>query len=164
MHKKSARIHHLLHSADLIERRLANLLAPLGIRPRQARVLNILDRVGAATQSTLASEMGVTAGSMSTMVKRLCATGLIQRNVDEKDLRSDVLSITTSGKLALGEVRKIWLQMDDDVVGLVGKEKAELVFGILQELKLGLGGRVPGLGWEKRPVNNPHDKREIDDD
>lgn len=160
--KQRNKIHGLLHSADLLERRMDILLSPLDIRPRQARVLNILNRIGSVTQSALASEMGVTAGSMSTMVKRLTATDLINREKSHEDARADVLTLTSKGRTALAEVRDVWREMDAEITELLGPDKAETLAMLAHELKTALGGRVPGSGWGHRNPNEAHGLKKKD--
>lgn len=154
--KKYSKIHNMLHSADLLERRLDVLLSPLDVRPRQARVLNVLNRIGAVTQSALAEEIGVTAGSMSTMVKRLTATGLILRQKSTEDARADILSLTDAGRDALIEVRDVWNEMDAEIENALGHEKANLLAALTHELKTALGGSVAGAGWRQRDTKNAH--------
>ena len=77
--KKRHSFHSLLHSADLVEQNLRNELEPLELRPRQARILSAINRLGPVSQVTLAKEFQVTPGSMSTMIIRLEKLGLISR-------------------------------------------------------------------------------------
>ena len=72
-------VHYLLHSSAMIEKYLNAKLIPLGLGPRQARVIEDLDRVGSASQIELARECRITAASMSTMTSRLIAAGYISR-------------------------------------------------------------------------------------
>ncbi|ASJ73615.1 hypothetical protein IMCC3135_17680 [Granulosicoccus antarcticus IMCC3135] len=48
--KRHSHLH--LHFAHLLEERLRVRLAPLGIHPRQARVLDLLEKLGQASQVT----------------------------------------------------------------------------------------------------------------
>ncbi len=54
-------LHLLLHSADLLEEQLRLRLAKLNVTPRQARILDALDRMGAASQADLSREFDLTA-------------------------------------------------------------------------------------------------------
>ena len=82
MQTDGLRLHYLLHSADLLEVRLHRQLAPLGIKPRQARILDALDRMESASQVELARAFDVAPASMSTMTTRLVAAGFITRKAD----------------------------------------------------------------------------------
>ena len=142
--KKKYRFHSLLHSSDLLEQRLRIGLEPLELRPRQARVLSALNRLGQISQVTLAKEFQVTPGSMSTMVTRLEKLGLITRYREPDERRSDVLALTAEGKAHLKGIRKTWTQMDELIVEAIGIEKAKLLGELTEELTTALGGHVPG--------------------
>lgn len=154
MSKSPARFHSLLHSAYILEKRLTRLLAPLGVRPRQARILNALDSMGAASQVTLSREFGVTAGSMSTMIDRLLALGLVSRHKDKFDRRGDVIALTPKGEQMLIEVRAVWKQIDDLLESKLGVAKTTSLIALTRELKGMLGGRVPGRGLPYRSVDD----------
>lgn len=142
--KNKYRFHSLLHSSDLLEQRLRHGLEPLKLRPRQARILSALNKLGQISQVTLAKEFQVTPGSMSTMVTRLEKLGLISRYREPGERRSDVLSLTAEGKAQLQGIRKAWRQMDAQIVEAIGVEKAQLLGELTEELTFALGGRVPG--------------------
>ena len=142
--KKKYRFHSLLHSSDLLEQRLRLGLEPLELRPRQARVLSALNRLGQISQVTLAKEFQVTPGSMSTMVTRLEKLGFITRHREPDERRSDVLILTAVGKAHLKGIRKTWTQMDDLIIEAIGIKKAQLLGELTEELTTALGGQVPG--------------------
>ena len=142
--KKNYRFHSLLHSSDLLEQRLRLGLEPLELRPRQARVLSALNRLGQISQVTLAKEFQVTPGSMSTMVTRLEKLGFITRHREPDERRSDVLILTAVGKAHLKGIRKTWTQMDDLIIEAIGIKKAQLLSELTEELTTALGGHVPG--------------------
>ncbi|ASJ74813.1 MarR family winged helix-turn-helix transcriptional regulator [Granulosicoccus antarcticus] len=145
MHKQhDYQFHALLHSADLVEDRLREKLTPLDIRPKQARVLSALDILGSVSQAQLAREIYVTAGSMSTMVTRLEKLGLISRARHPDERRSDVLSLTEVGKSQLKGIHQTWKEMDEYIEKTIGHKKALMLLELTEELRLALGGQVPG--------------------
>lgn len=101
MKARPVKFHSYLHGAHLLQKRLDTLLAPMGIRPRQARVLNTLSGIGETSQTVLAQQFDVTAGSMSTMIERLLALGLISREKNPSDKPGDLIALTPEGKDAL---------------------------------------------------------------
>ena len=144
MRKGRFKFHSLLHSASIIERRLDTLLTPLGIKPKQARILNVLNRIGPSSQRRLNEEFSVTSGSMSTMIDRLSAAGLVRRGKDPHDKRTDIISLSERGKDVVFEVRDVWRDIDDLIVEKLGAEKAAMLNELTRELKCALGGRVIG--------------------
>ena len=135
--------HELLHSGDLLEDRLREHLAPMNIRPKQARVLGALEILGTAAQVELARASNVTAGSMSTMVGRLEKLGLISREQHPDERRSDVLSLTDAGRAKLKDIHRSWEHMDQLVANTLGRDKAGMLAELTEELRQALGGQVP---------------------
>ncbi|WP_417607131.1 MarR family winged helix-turn-helix transcriptional regulator [Primorskyibacter flagellatus] len=146
--------HALLHSADLLERRLTERLAPLGVRPRQARVLVAIDVIGPTSQTVLAREFDITKGSMSTMIDRLLALGLVQRKKSETDKRGDVVTLSSAGGLMVSDIRRAWQDIDTMVEAILGPEKQRLLAELSSELKTALGGTIPGEAMPEEPFDS----------
>ena len=136
--------HLLSHSAHLIDEQVRKSLEPLGIHAGQARVLDALSRMGAASQRLLASEFNVSAASMSEMTKRLISNGFIQVQKDPDDARSSLLSLTEKGAELLDQVLIAWWDVDRTIVAAIGQDKAEELFSLSLDLRNALGGRTPG--------------------
>ncbi|QUS36290.1 MarR family winged helix-turn-helix transcriptional regulator [Falsirhodobacter algicola] len=128
------------------------MLTPIGIRPKQARILNVLNRIGPSSQKMLSEQFGVTSGSMSTMIDRLVAAGLVHREKHPDDKRTDVVSLSKRGRDALIKVRDVWREIDDLITEKLGAEKAGLFFDLTRELKYKLGGQV--IGRPDHPVQS----------
>jgi DNA-binding MarR family transcriptional regulator len=146
MQRKSFRLHFLLHSANLVEERLRNRLADIGISPRQARVIDALARMGAVSQVTLAREFAVTPASMSTMTARLIAADFITRKIDPAETRSNIIELTPRGQDLLSDVHAAWRDIDKVMDDLMGAEDATCLATLTRNLRDRLGGKVPGTG------------------
>lgn len=144
MLSKQCKFHFLLHSAHLLEERLRVRLVPLGVHPRQARVLDALGRMGKTSQVTLAKEFGLSAASMSTMTVRLLQAGLIKRQVDEHELRSNILCLSTRGKTLLDAIYREWREIDREISEAIGSENSEQLTELSYQLRNALGGFTPG--------------------
>jgi DNA-binding MarR family transcriptional regulator len=144
MTSQSYKFHLLLHSAHLLEERLRSRLSPLGVQPRQARALDALGRMGQASQVELAREFGLSAASMSTMTSRLLAAGLIERKVDERELRTNVLTLSTRGQSLLQKIYHEWQEIDREIGEGLGIEGAERLHSLAFQLRNALGGFTPG--------------------
>ncbi len=149
--------HFLLHCGHLIEERLRTKLTPLNITPRQARVLDALGRMGQASQVQLADEFGLSAASMSTMTTRLLTAGLIEKRVDEQELRSNVLKLSEHGRSLLAEIYHVWRQMDQEIDAAIGKQNAVQLATITHELRNAFGGFTPGKE-SSEPITKSLDK------
>lgn len=141
--RKPPNFHSLLHSADLLERQLTQMLGPLGIRPRQARILDALSKMGEVSHKALADSFGVTPGSVSTMIDRLEKAGLVHHRSSRFDRRVALVSITKAGAEVLEDVKDVWDALDRLVVDKIGAENAAHLTDLTRELKFALGGKVP---------------------
>ena len=136
--------HAHLHSGHLLEEELRSRLTGLGISPRQARVLDAMDRMGPVSQVALAHTFHLKAASMSTMTTRLLKAGLIEKARDPDSARGNLLTLSQRGREALGAVYSAWSEMDHLIEGLLGQPKAHTLATLTRELRDALGGRPPG--------------------
>jgi len=136
-------LHGLLHSAGLVETELRRQLAPLGIQPRQAQIIDTMSRTGPISQADLVSARGGTSASMSTMTDRLLAAGYITRTVNPESRRQNILSLTDKGRELLADISKAWAAVDDAIFKVLDDDAA-VFFELARKLRDGLGGEIPG--------------------
>lgn len=137
-------LHFLLHAAALVEEKLRERLAEIGLRPRQARIIQALSRMEPASQVSLAREFGITPASMSTMTVRLIEAGFIFREPHPDEVRSNLLRLTERGRGLLSDIHVAWRDIDTLIAERLGAENAVTLSRLTRELRDGLGGRVPG--------------------
>lgn len=145
--------HGLLHSANLVEAELRRHIAPLGLRPRQARILDAMGRMGPVSQVDLAADFGITPASMSTMTDRLLAAGYITRAPNPVSRRQNVLELTEKGRTLLDGIAKAWAAVDAKISAALG-ENAAAFFAQAQHLRDNLGGVVPGVARAAKKSDN----------
>ena len=150
MKTKPYKLHFLLHSADLLEERLRIQLSPLGIRPRQARILMSMKSIGPVSQVALAREFDITSASMSTMTQRLISAGLITRKTDPLELRSNILMLTDAGEALLSQIKTAWREVDKIIENAIGTENSDALAVLTKQLRDELGGRVPGTTLQRQ--------------
>jgi DNA-binding MarR family transcriptional regulator len=143
MQSQSRNFHFLLHSAHLVEESLRKRLAPHGVQPRQARILDAIGRMGETSQIRLAEEMSVTQASMSTMIARLVASGLITKRQDQDELRSSVLGLTPRGQNMLRDICKLWADTDREIEAKIGEKEAQQLTNATLQLRNAMGGFTP---------------------
>lgn len=83
-------IHEIRMYADILNDRR-------GQRPAQNRVLFLLHRYGAITQKQLQQHMQIQQGSLSELLGKMEASGLITRSRDPKDKRQVILQLSEKG-------------------------------------------------------------------
>jgi DNA-binding MarR family transcriptional regulator len=144
MPKQGFAFHAHLHSGHLLEEHLRTRLTGLGISPRQARVLDAMERMGPVSQVALAQTFHLTAASMSTMTTRLIKAGLIEKARDPESARGNLLTLSARGRKALAAVYDAWTEMDRLIESLLGQPKAHSLATLTRELRDALGGMPPG--------------------
>ena len=138
------KFHYLLHSSALIEKCLSAKLKPLGLGPRQARVIGALERMGPTSQIDLARECSITAASMSTMTSRMINAGYVSREINPIEARRNTLTLTPRGLALLEDIAIIWAEIDDVIDNAIGVEKSNFLASLTRELRDALGGDAPG--------------------
>lgn len=146
MQTRKFTLHPLLHSAHLVEDRLRQRLAQVGLLPKQARVVDGLARMGKTSQVSLAREFGVSPASMSTMTARLIAAGYISREIDPDEARSNLLDLTDKGRTLLDQIHEAWADIDTLILDLLGTESTQDLQKVTRALRDALGGRAPAHG------------------
>ncbi len=144
MQHDAPKLHFLLHSAALVEERLRLRLTGLGISPRQARILDALDRMGKASQADLARAFDLSPASMSTMTVRLLDAGTILRSPHPDEARSNVLQLSAKGRSLLANVAEAWADIDRLIEAMIGRDKADQLAVLTRALRDALGGHPPG--------------------
>lgn len=143
-------LHPLLHAGHLVEARLRVRLKHVGLRPRQARVLSALNRIGETHQKTLATELDITPASMSSMCNRLSDAGFIERHVDPNEKRAFLIRLTSKGKNKVQDVLMAWNDIDEIIKEAMGHEAANSLAKLSSKLRNQLGGRSPSFIMEEK--------------
>ncbi len=84
----------ILRATEMYARDLAR---EAGLTAVQLRVLQIVSEKGYATPTELSQRMGVTQATVSALIKKLEAKGLLSRRQSERDRRQTRLEITPDG-------------------------------------------------------------------
>ena len=95
----------LLRSAARLSR-WASQHADLGMPYAQARVLALVDDLGATRITALAAADHCSQPSMTTQVQRLETDGLVARTPDPADARAALVELTAEGAAALARLRR----------------------------------------------------------
>jgi DNA-binding MarR family transcriptional regulator len=91
-------LHELWAVAHRAERVVARELAEAGVDGTELAVLGLLARMGPATTTELAGELGVPFMTMSSALQRLEARGELVRSAHPEDRRSHVFALSPEGR------------------------------------------------------------------
>jgi DNA-binding MarR family transcriptional regulator len=84
----------ILRATELYARDLAQAA---GMTPAQLRVLQIVEERGGATPKALSSQMSVSQATVTTLVDKLVARGMVERKSSEIDRRQTNIVVTPRG-------------------------------------------------------------------
>ena len=117
----------LLQAAKAQRARSGGHLMRIGLHPGQELVLKVLADVDGRTMSQLALALGVQPPTVTKMVTRLSAQGLVRRQVSETDGRLARVFLTDEGRNRVQDVDKAWKRLEKEAIaGLDDKDRKKL--------------------------------------
>jgi DNA-binding MarR family transcriptional regulator len=105
----------------------AELLSQVGLHPGQEALLMELWRQDGCTQAELAEALAVEPPTITKMLQRMEAAGLVQRKPHPDDRRAQRVYVTARGKRLQQRVDRLWGQLAArSVAGLSDRQQAAL--------------------------------------
>jgi DNA-binding MarR family transcriptional regulator len=89
-------------------------------------------------QKNLAIKLNVTPASVSVIVKKLEAEGLLNRIPDEKDGRKFNLFLTEKGQSLLPKIKKSWLKLQEEITNGFSESEKKTLLHFLQKVEKNL--------------------------
>jgi MarR family transcriptional regulator, lower aerobic nicotinate degradation pathway regulator len=129
-----------------------DVLAGWRVRPLQYLILLVLDSGGGASQQELCAAAGVDSGNMVELLDGLEALGYASRARDPRDRRRYVVTITSGGESALGELRRAVEEYTAGFLGPLTEAEREQLAGLLGKLYLTSAGGTPSASVRPRLV------------
>ena len=102
----------LLQAARAYRVRSAKLLARVGLYPGQDALLKLLDERGRMTMGEAASALSIQPPTVTKMVNRLAAAGLVQTAVMDRDRRKISISMTDAAREKIDQIDSIWNELE----------------------------------------------------
>ena len=84
------------------------ILAPSGLRTTQRAILNHISRAGTPSVGELAMDLVMDRGALAHNLKPLERDGYVRQEVDPRDRRNRVVSLTAEGRAKLRESELLW--------------------------------------------------------
>jgi DNA-binding MarR family transcriptional regulator len=126
-------------------------LARLGLHTGQEVLMLELDANGPRTQTELAFALGCEPPSVTLMVQKLEAAGLIKRSRSTRDGRATVVELAGPGRALMPELKEVWLHLAETTVAGLDATSLDGVLQVLDDLVDSLyAGRA--AGW-RRPAD-----------
>ena len=136
--KPSAMNQYLFHDLAAAHRtlhaRLNDRLKSLGLQVESWRVLETLSAHDGFTMGDLADIVLMNPPTLTKLVDRMVATGLVQRTLSAEDLRRVHLVLTDAGMDLVARVRFHAEEQDRTIVERLGEENAQILRTALRSL------------------------------
>jgi MarR family transcriptional regulator, organic hydroperoxide resistance regulator len=114
--------------------RAAELLGALGLYPGQEMFLFWLQREDGQTLSQIAERMGVQPPTVTKMVTRMEASGLLERRASPRDSRVTQVFLTEHANTLLPEIERVWVQLEDETTSGMNPEDRALMRQLLMRV------------------------------
>ncbi|WP_327151895.1 MarR family winged helix-turn-helix transcriptional regulator [Nocardia sp. NBC_01329] len=114
--------------------RAAELLAPLGLSTGQEALLLQLSHSGATIQAQLSNALGCEPPSVTVMIRKLEAKGLVRRGPSPMDKRATLVELTDDGRTLVGKLGVVWRRLADETVAGLDENTASELPGLLMTL------------------------------
>ena len=123
----------------------------------QRRILIVLNTKQSITQRELTKYLGIQPGSVSEVLAKLEAAGLILRSPSESDRRTVDISLTPSGRTAAQEAITQRRSRHQEMFACLSAEEKTLLLQLLQKINMDWKKRYgSAAGRGHRPHNHGH--------
>lgn len=120
-------------------------LADLGLHQGQDELLIALDMGEPLSVSALSEKLFVRPSTVSKMLDRLCAKGLVDRVPTARDARLTLVRLTEKGDEAKTRVRQLWDMIDGELAGKMPAAGRDSVIGALGTIDGIIGSKLMRL-------------------
>jgi DNA-binding MarR family transcriptional regulator len=138
-------MHLFMHIGKLLNDRLRNVLGEGGIHFGQARVLVSLMHHGELTQGTIGRGLHIKPATVTNMVKKMEASGLIDRRRDVNDDRIINVTLTSKGREAATFAENVMAQIEGEIRSELSNKEIHGLHPPLERVRNTLGGSDPDI-------------------
>jgi DNA-binding MarR family transcriptional regulator len=111
------------------------LLRPLGLFAGQELLLMQLDERAARPQSELIAALGIDHSTVSKMLQRMEAAGLVARGASAADRRAGVVRLTAAGRRLRRAIERIWQEMEQLTVAHLRAGERTALLALLRSVE-----------------------------
>lgn len=130
----------LMKSSKAIQEQINKDISSYGMRTSDFAVLEALYHKGKQTIREISNAVLINTGSITYVIDKLEAKGLLERSNCKEDRRVVYIQITEQGKQLMGEIFPKHQKVIEDIFSDVTKEEKELIIDILKRV-----GKKAGL-------------------
>ena len=125
----------LMATARLVRTAFDARLAPLDLNLTQASLLGYIAEFGAATQTDLADPLGIGRAQIGSVIDRLQARGLVERQPRPDDRRVWLVAITDAGTEMAGRIAEVDAVLRAELRRGIGREERQALAWVMTRLQ-----------------------------
>jgi DNA-binding MarR family transcriptional regulator len=136
----------LLQAARAYRARSAKLLSRIGLYPGQDTLLQLLATHGRMTMGEAAAALSIQPPTVTKMVNRLTAAGLLTTEVMDRDRRKIAVSLTEAARAKIAEIEAIWQALEEEALAKLDADSMRKQLAtIARNLTINRTGLPPAL-------------------
>ena len=136
-HRKSV-TYRLAQAAKAQRARSGVHLSRIGLHPGQEAVLKALDEADGQTMSQLAQILSVQPPTVTKMITRMSAQGLVRRASSDTDGRLARVHLTEDGRARIEEVDRAWKRLEKEALAGLDEKDRKRIRKLLREIERNL--------------------------
>ncbi|WP_170426160.1 homoprotocatechuate degradation operon regulator HpaR [Ruegeria arenilitoris] len=124
----------LLRARERVMGPIRNMLADAGVTEQQWRVLRVLKEDGPQEPTHIADRACLLLPSLTRILQKLEAKGLIRRRAHPEDKRRQIVDITAKGEKIIQDNMQVTLHLAEDIKTKLGPDRHEELLDLLNAL------------------------------
>lgn len=132
----------LMSTARLLRAAFDTRLAPLDLNLTQASLLGYVNEFGATTQTHLADHLGIGRAAIGSVIDRLQARGLVERQPRPDDRRVWLVAITPAGAELAREIAEVDEVLRAELRHGIGREERQALAWVMTRLQQNLATAI----------------------
>ncbi len=112
----------LQKTARAVSRLYAETMRPAGLTRAQFPILSMLDGLGSLPMTVLADRLYMERTTLTRHLRPLEEAGFVERPKNSEDARVRLVAISDTGRLKLGEARRLWESAQTRMIERFGTE------------------------------------------
>lgn len=144
----------LAQAAKAYRQRSSSVLGRLNLHPGQDQILKALSDDDGQTMGSLAATLSVQPPTITKMVARLGAQGLVERRQQAEDARSAKVFLTPSGETLIEELDKALRGLEKDALRDIDDKDRKRIRKLLRLLERNLGADFEDEEEDEAPAQS----------
>ncbi|CAD0184454.1 HTH-type transcriptional regulator MhqR [Ruegeria sp. THAF57] len=113
---------------------IRKMLSDAGVTEQQWRVLRVLQEEGPQEPTRIAERACLLLPSLTRILQKLEAKGLIRRRVNPGDKRRQIVEVTAQGERIIQDNIEVMIRLAEEIKDQLGQKRHEALLDLLNEL------------------------------